>query len=171
MNFYHTCLSLGWFSCYKRFILFKAIVKEHLFYVYFSKFSMTFFYNSLVIPLLVYPLAFPHPIPPPLSLREYFLLLHQTSPFLVSPSFLMVRCFFCHWGKTRKSSSAYVLGVSWLLVYAACLVHQGLTDLGGPGSNTGIPDFCPLVGFKYLLLLSSNACWASQRAVSLGSCL
>ena len=40
-----------------------------------------------------------------------------------------------------------------------------------PSSTAGVSSFCPLVGCKYLHLTLSTACWASQRAAMLGSCL
>ena len=37
-----------------------------------------------------------------------------------------------------------------------------------PNSNTGVSSFCPLVGYKYLHLTLSAACWIFQRAVMIG---
>jgi hypothetical protein len=44
---------------------------------------------------------------------------------------LKVRCIISEWTQTQKSSSVCVLGASYQLVYAACLVVQCLRDLGG----------------------------------------
>jgi hypothetical protein len=37
-----------------------------------------------------------------------------------------------------------------------------------PNSTTGVSSVCPLVGFKYLYLTLSSACWVFQRAVMIG---
>jgi hypothetical protein len=84
-----------------------------------------------------------------------------------------------------------VLGASYQLVYAVCLVVQCLRDLRGPewdcwssyktlpspqllsafpNSTTGVSCFCPLVGCKCLHLNLSAACWVFRRAVMLGPC-
>jgi hypothetical protein len=40
-----------------------------------------------------------------------------------------------------------------------------------PNLTTVVPGFCPLVGCKYLHLTLLAACWTSQWAAMLGSCL
>jgi hypothetical protein len=44
---------------------------------------------------------------------------------------LRVRCIFFHWGQIRQSSAIYVLRASYQVVYAAGLVAQCLSNLGG----------------------------------------
>jgi hypothetical protein len=83
-----------------------------------------------------------------------------------------------------------VLVASYQLVYPACLVVQCLRDLGVhinwdcwssyrvalllsffqsfPNSTTGVSCFCPLVGYNYLPLTLSVACWVFWSAVMLG---
>ena len=38
-----------------------------------------------------------------------------------------------------------------------------------PKSSAGLSSFCPLVGYKYLHLTLSAACWVFQRADMIGS--
>jgi hypothetical protein len=50
----------------------------------------------------------------------------------VASNFLMLRSIISEWTQTRKSSTVCVMGASYQLVYAVCLVVQCLRDLGGP---------------------------------------
>lgn len=77
-------------------------------------------------------LHIPHllPTPPPRGC-------HHTTPLLTSKlpgafNLLRVRCIVSKWTQTQKSSTVCVLGASYQLVYALCLVVQCLRDLGGP---------------------------------------
>jgi hypothetical protein len=47
-------------------------------------------------------------------------------------SLLRVRCIISEWTQTWKFAAVYVLGASYQLVYAACLVVQCLRDLESP---------------------------------------
>jgi hypothetical protein len=47
-------------------------------------------------------------------------------------SLLKVKCIISEWTQTQQSSTVCMLGVSYQLVYAACLMVQCLRDLGGP---------------------------------------
>jgi hypothetical protein len=47
-------------------------------------------------------------------------------------SLLKVRCIISEWTQTWKSSTICVLGASYQLVHAVCLVVQCLRDLGSP---------------------------------------
>jgi hypothetical protein len=60
-----------------------------------------------------------------------------SSPYLTSKlpgasSLLRVRCIISEWTQTQKSSTVNVLGTSYQLVYAVCLVVQCLRDLRSP---------------------------------------
>jgi hypothetical protein len=59
---------------------------------------------------------------------------HPTRPLnsLGASSLLRIRCIFSDWTQSPQSSAVYVLGVD-MLVYAAWLVVQCLTDFRGPG--------------------------------------
>jgi hypothetical protein len=97
----------------------------------------------------------------------------------------MVRCVFSHWGHNRQPSAVYVSEASDQLVYATWLVAQCLGNMGFqvsrdswsfygvalfldlfqpfPDSTTGVPDFSPMVQYKYLHWSHLAAFWASQR--------
>jgi hypothetical protein len=66
------------------------------------------------------PWGYPHPPP------------HLTSKLSGASSRLRIKCIISEWTQTQKSSTVYVLGVSYQLVYAVCLVVQCLRDLQGP---------------------------------------
>jgi hypothetical protein len=103
-------------------------------------------------------------------------------------SLLRVRYIISEWTQIRNSFNVCVLGASYQLVYAVCLVVQCLRDLRvqiettGPPTGShfssashsfsliqlGVSCFSPLVGCKYLHLTLSAACWVFQRAVMLG---
>lgn len=55
--------------------------------------------------------------------------LHLTSAYPGASSLLKVRCIISEWAQTLKSSTVCVLGPSYQLVYAACLVVWCLRDL------------------------------------------
>jgi hypothetical protein len=57
---------------------------------------------------------------------------HLTSKLPGACSPLRVRCIISEWTQTRKSSTVCVLGASYQLVYAVCLMVQCLRDLWGP---------------------------------------
>ena len=131
-----------------------------------------------------YRLTVPHPTPPlhliptppgcPLSLS------YLTSKLSGASSLLRVRCIISEWTQTQKSSTVCVLGTSYQLGYAICLVVQCLRDLrvpnqlrllvllqdcpspqllsAFPNSTTGVRSFCPLVRCKYLHLTLLAAC-------------
>ena len=86
----------------------------------------------------------------------------------------------------QQFSAVYVSGDSYQLVYVGDSVFgisQGsrLVEIAGlpmglPSSLASssfslIPQLCPLDGYKYLHMTLSAACWASQRAAMLASCL
>jgi hypothetical protein len=79
------------------------------------------------------PRGCPHPSP------------HLTSKLPGASSLLRVRCIISEWTQTQQSSTVCVLGASYQLVYAACLVGKCLRDLRGSrlietaGSPTGSP--------------------------------
>jgi hypothetical protein len=115
---------------------------------------------------------------------------HLTSKLLGPPSLLRFGYIIYEWTQTRKSSTVCVLGASYQLVYAVCLMVQCLRDLRGPhllrllvliqghpspqllsafpNPTTGLSCVCPLVGCKYLHLILSAACWVFGRAVMIG---
>jgi hypothetical protein len=62
------------------------------------------------------------PLPPP----------HLTSNLPGASSLLRVRCFISEWTQTWKSSTICMLGASYQLVCAVCLVVQCLRDLRSP---------------------------------------
>ena len=64
------------------------------------------------------PWGYPHPPP------------HLTSKLSGASSRLRIKCIISEWTQTQKSSTVYVLGASYQLVYAVCLVVQCLRDLG-----------------------------------------
>ena len=68
------------------------------------------------------PCGCPHPLP------------HLTSKLPGASSLLRVRCIITKWTQTRKSSTVCVLGASYQLVHAVCLVVQCLKDLWGRDS-------------------------------------
>lgn len=76
------------------------------------------------------PLIVPHPIlasPPYCHLQEDVPTstpLYQTSPLPGSSLLSRVRCIFSHWAQTQQSSSVYMLGASYQLVFATWLVAQ-----------------------------------------------
>jgi hypothetical protein len=112
---------------------------------------------------------------------------HLTSKLPGGSSLLRIRCIISEWTQTQKSSTVYVLGASYQLVYVVCLVVQCLRDLGDtdklrllfllqdrpspqllsafPNSTSGVSCFSPLIGCKYLHLTLSTVCWVFQRAV------
>jgi hypothetical protein len=57
---------------------------------------------------------------------------HLTSKLLGASSLLRVTCIITEWTKTRKSSTICVLGASYQMVYAVCLVVQCFRDLRHP---------------------------------------
>jgi hypothetical protein len=57
---------------------------------------------------------------------------HLTTKLPGTFSLLRVRCSISEWTQTWKSFTVCVLGVSYQLVYAVCLVVQCLRDLEGP---------------------------------------
>jgi hypothetical protein len=104
-----------------------------------------------------------------------------------------VRCFFSQWGQTRHPVLYMCQGtrISWCMLpgwqlrvwemsgvqvswdcwssYGVCLLLSFFQSFSM--STTRVPDFSSLVGCQYLYLSWSAACWASQRAARLGSCL
>ena len=96
------------------------------------KLFYTIFHNPNPTP--IHPLTAPHPTPPyPLSLCGCpHHPLHLTSKLPGVSSLLRVRCIICEWTQTWKSSTVCVLGGSYQLIYAVCLVVQCLKDLRGP---------------------------------------
>ena len=42
------------------------------------------------------------------------------------------------------------------------------SSVSSPNPTTGVSSFCPLIGFNYLHLILSAACWVFQRAVLIG---
>ena len=102
----------------------------------------------------------------------------ESSPTEVRPGSLLL--YMC-WGPWTSSS---MLSGWWLSVWEIsgvrvnwdCWSSYGVTlplSFFHPFSNstTGVPNFSPMVGYKYLHLSQSAACWASQRTAMLGSCL
>jgi hypothetical protein len=67
------------------------------------------------------PRGCPHPHPP-----------HLTSKLSGASSLLRVRCIISEWTQIQQSSTVCVLGASYQLMYAVCLVVQCLRDLRGP---------------------------------------
>lgn len=139
-------------------------------------FFFNFFLQYIRCPFWVPPI--PHPIP----------------PFPCSKSVLRVGQVFFHWGQTTQSSAVHVLRaldqLLWMLpdwglsvweisgvpVSWHCWASYGVTLLLSffqpfPNSTTGVTNFSPLVGYNYLVLYQSAACWASRRTAMLGSCL
>jgi hypothetical protein len=57
---------------------------------------------------------------------------HLASKLPRASILLRVRCIISEWTQTQKSSTVFVLGASYQLVYAVCLVVQCLRDLGVP---------------------------------------
>jgi hypothetical protein len=117
----------------------------------------------------------PHPIP------------HLTSKLSGASSLLRVKCIISEWTQTQKSSTICILGASCQQEYAVCLVVQ-CWEISGvqinwdccstyrfslllsffqsfPNSTIGVSSFCPLIGYKYLHLTLSAACWVFQRVV------
>jgi hypothetical protein len=99
-------------------------------------FSLLIYYFTLCI--------LSNPRPHPLS---FYSTSHIFSPSPVSPwmsppptppkllrtsSLMKVRYIFSEWTQAQPSSTVYVLGDSYQVVYAACLMVQCLRDLGGP---------------------------------------
>jgi len=142
------------------------------------------YYSPDFIPILVHTPPFPIPISKRMSPPDF----HPTSPpHSLGPqespglgvSYLIV-------------STVYVFGTSYKLVYAAWLLTQFWEIPGvqvvwdcwssfritpllsffqlSPNSTTGVTNFCPFVGWKYLHLTLSGACWAFQRAVMICAC-
>ena len=72
-----------------------------------------------------------HPTPPRLHMDAPFWP-HLTTKLPGTFSLLRVRCSISEWTQTWKSFTVCVLGVSYQLVYAVCLVVQCLRDLEGP---------------------------------------
>jgi hypothetical protein len=114
--------------------------------------------------------------------------LHLTSILPGSSCLLRVRCIISEWTQTQKSSTVCVLGTSYQLLYAVCLVVQCLSDfklqietavppVGSPFSSASfsLPYFNSKgqqqgssFGCKYLHVTLSAACWVFQRAVMIG---
>jgi hypothetical protein len=106
---------------------------------------------------------------------------------------LKIKYIFSHRGQTRQSFASYVPLFSDQPVYAAWLVAQSLGAPWGlgylrllvflwacpplqllqsfPNSATGVPNFSPMVGYKYLLLFQSTASRASLRTAMPSSLL
>jgi hypothetical protein len=81
------------------------------------------------------PMTAPHPITPPhpTHLRGCLHLPpHLITELSRASSLLRVRCIIPEWTQILKSSTLSVLGASYQLVYAVCLVVQCLRDLSGP---------------------------------------
>ena len=119
------------------------------------------------------------------------LLHHQTSKLPGASSLSRVRCIFSDWTQTCQSSAIYVLGTSYQLCmmpgwwssvweisgfqvnwdccssYRVTLLLLSFFQLF-PKSTTGVSSFSPLVGYKYLHLILSAACWVFRRAVMIG---
>jgi hypothetical protein len=72
------------------------------------------------------------------------------------------------WLSVREISRVQVSWDCWSSYGVALLLSFFQTF---PNPTTGIPDFSPLAGCKYLCLSHSAACWAALRAVMLGFCL
>ena len=139
--------------------------------IFFGWFDIYYYYFP------VHPPTVPHPIPPPCPLSPWGCP-HLTSKFREASSLLRVRCIISEWTQTQQSSSVCVLGASYQLVHAACLVVQWLIDLGGGvqinwdcwfsyrialllsffqpwliQQQGSVSCFCPLVGYRYLHLV------------------
>lgn len=133
-----------------------------------------------------------HSISPPLSPRGCTHCPH--TPYWISrlpeaSSILRIRWFFSHWNQTKPFSAVYVLGNSYLLVYASWLMALCLREIsGGPGflrlfpmssssysassslfptQPQGFTGFCPLIGCIFVSV-SCLFC-LSRRAAMLGS--
>jgi hypothetical protein len=135
----------------------------------------------------------PHPIPPPqtLSPRGWSHLPHHlTSKLPGASSLLWVRCIISEWTQTQQSSAVCVLGphISWCMVPVWWLSIRAISGVqinwgcwssyrvalllslfqSSPNSTKGVSCFCSLVGYNYLPLSLSAACWIFQSAVMLG---
>jgi hypothetical protein len=142
----------------------------------------SFLQSRLHPPSSLLPLQFPMPFPPTQSPRG-FPHPHQSSLLPGASSLSRVRCIFSHWGKTRKSSAVSVcLGPHmlwcmlpdwWHQVWEISRVQVNLDSWFSHGAALLLwtLSFCLLVVCKYLHLTLSAACWASQRAAMLCSCL
>jgi hypothetical protein len=63
--------------------------------------------------------------------------------------------------KSQGSRLFEIVGVTLLLSFFKHFLN----------ATTGVSDFSPMVGFKYLHLFQSSACWASQKVAMPGTCL
>jgi hypothetical protein len=97
-------------------------------------FVFHFLYHTSSLP--IHPLTAPHPTTPPHLIPSPrgcpHLPPHLISKLPGASSLLRVRCIISEQKQTWKSSTGNVLGGSYQLVYAVCLVVQCLRDLGGP---------------------------------------
>jgi hypothetical protein len=102
----------------------------------FISFLIYFIYSIFLIPH-IQPLTAPHPTPPPYPTLSPcgcpYPPLHMTSKLPGASSLLRVRCIISKWTQTWTFATVCVLGASYQLVYAVCLVVQCLWDLRGRG--------------------------------------
>jgi hypothetical protein len=178
---YCVCTCLSWhIQSFKS--LHQYLPHISFFQYLFFNFVLFYFLHSIVHSLPPLPpatlqlLHIPHllPSPPPCGCPHPQA--HMTSKFPGASSLLRVRCIISEWAPTLNSSTPCVLGASYLLVYAVCLVVQCLLvllqDHPSPhllsafsNSSTEVSCFCPLVSSKHLHLILSAACWVFQRTV------
>jgi hypothetical protein len=101
--------------------------KSWNFYFIFNLFLHCIFHSLYPIhpPTAPHPIPLPHPTPFPHGCPH-------NPPYLTSKlhgasSLLRVRCIISEWTHTQMPSTVYVLGASYQLVYAVCLVVQCLS--------------------------------------------
>ena len=125
-----------------------------------------------------------HPIflSTPLSLREYYNFTRHPPPLPEVSSPSKVRPIFSHWGQTRQSLNIYLPAASDHSLVGGSVfgnsVSSPLVENAGfpigspsplassildPNSAIGVPNFSPMVGYKYLPLSQSAADSASQK--------
>jgi hypothetical protein len=110
------------------------------FFLFYFKFNFCIPYSIPQPP--IHPLTAPHPTPPPHSTLPPRGCPqpppHLNSKLLGTSSLLRVRCIISEWTQTRQSSAVSVLGASYQLVYAACLVFS-VWEISGVQIETAGP--------------------------------
>ena len=100
------------------FLFYELIYFLHSIFYSSRLFTLWLFHIPYLLSTHLSPCVCPHPM---------------TSKLPGASSLSRVRYIISEWTQTRKSSIICVLGASYPLVYAVCLVVQCMRDLGGPG--------------------------------------
>ena len=98
---------------------------------------------------------------------------HNDSWFSGASNLSRVRCLFSYWGHTKRSSTLYVLGTSYQLLYADCLVDEYLWVLMWSrfvATSCFLKGLCPYLTSPRLSLIQLQRSTTSDHSVEVSIC-